>query len=45
MNALAEPQVNVPPPSLGVAATVIVPAYNEEAGLAAVLQQLAPLRE
>lgn len=45
MNAVIEPQVSVPPPSLSVAATVIVPAYNEEAGLAAVLQQLAPLRE
>jgi glycosyltransferase involved in cell wall biosynthesis len=45
MNAVVEPQVSAPPPALGVAATVIVPAYNEEAGLAAVLHQLAPLRE
>jgi glycosyltransferase involved in cell wall biosynthesis len=47
MNAVVEPQVSAlrPPPALGVAATVIVPAYNEEAGIAAVLQQLAPLRE
>lgn len=47
MNAIVEPQASAPPPSLSVAvtATVIVPAYNEEAGLAAVLRQLAPLGE
>ena len=44
MNAVVQPRVLAPPPPVGTAAVVIVPAYNEEAGLAAVLHDLLPLR-
>lgn len=45
MNAVLQSRVDVAPLPATTAAVVIVPAYNEEAGLAAVLHELAPLRE
>jgi glycosyltransferase involved in cell wall biosynthesis len=45
MNAVLEVQVRPTLPPVGIAATVVIPAYNEEAGLSAVLRQLAPLRD
>lgn len=45
MRTTVTPDTHASSPSLPMtAATVVVPAYNEEAGLAAVLDQLRPLR-